>query len=378
MESFYQGAKDVFLVKVRADFDAKQDQALRSLQAVKDYRLVDSEPMALSLFTSISDMTSEGQRAIWRHVGTTGVQTMGTRQAGGVYPDANFLRTYETAVPDPNNQLADRFIVPEERDMKEARIYKEMLNRASKLMYEMDRYNILDPFEVFNLGFTAVASYPGGQAQGRFFARGNNGLDGNNTPLNERLFSTVHALANGGPTISNVVQSGTSCLSLSYLNYWAAKEQGATFVDDVGKPYPRFGGKTCIAVPPKNSLGLTAQSIQQSEWKPGVADNDVNIVKGEFSEIIQTPYLLDSYYLPAQSATTNLQGYQWFLIDEGNRDPEIGTGLIRVDFVPMTSRVERDYYTDSIVYKIKEEYVYGFADWRGCIASLGNNITFTS
>lgn len=378
METLYQGAKDVFLVKVRADFDAKQDQALRSLQAVKDYRLVDSEPMALTLFTSISDMTSEGQRAIWRHVGTTGIQNMGTRQAGGVYPDANFLRTYETAIPDPNNQLADRFIVPEERDMKEARIYKEMLNRASKLMYEMDRYNILDPFEVFNLGFTAVSSYPGGAAQGRFFARGNNGLDGNNTPLNERLFSTTHARADGGATTSNVVQSGSACLSLSYANYWTAKEQGATFTDDVGKPYPRFGGKTCIAIPPKNSLGLVAQSIQQSEWKPGVSDNDVNIVKGEFSEIIQTPYLLDSFYLPAASATTNLQGFQWFLIDEGNRDPEIGTGLLRIDFVPMSSRVERDYYTDSLVYKIKEEYVYGFADWRGTIASLGNNITYTS
>lgn len=365
------------MVKVRADFDATQDQALRSLQAIRDYRLVDSEPMALSLFTSVSDMTAEGQRAIWRHVGTTGVQFMGTRVAGGVYPDANFIRTYETAVPDPNNQLADRFIVPEEREMKEARQYKDMLNRASKLMYEMDRFNILDPFEVFNLGFTAVASYPGGLAQGRFFSRGNNGLDGNNTPLNEPLYSTKHALANGGSTISNVVQSGSACLSLSYANYWTAKEQGATFVDDVGKPYPRFGGKTCILVPPKNALGLIAQTIEKSEWKPGVTDNDVNIVKGEFSEIIQTPYLSDSFYIPNASGTTGLQGYQWFLVDEGNRDPEIGTGLIRIDFVPLQSRVERDPYTDSIVYKIKEEYVYGFADWRGTIASLGNGITYT-
>lgn len=365
-------------MKVRADFDATQDQALRSLQAIRDYRLVDSEPMALSLFTSISDMTSEGQRAIWRHVGTTGVQNMGTRVAGGTYPDAQFIRTYETAVPDPNNQLADRFIVPEEREMKEAKQYKDMLNRASKLMYEIDRFNILDPFEVFNLGFTAVSSYPGGLAQGRFFARGNNGLDGNGTALNERLFSTVHARADGGATVSNVVQSGTACLSLSYNNYWTAKEQGATFTDDVGKPYPRFGGKVCILVPPKNGLGLVAQTIEKSEWIPGSQNNDVNIVKGEFSEIIQTPYLNDSFYLPASSSTTNLQGYQWFLVDEGNRDPEIGTGLVRIDFVPLQSRVERDQYTDSIVYKVKEEYVYGFADWRGVLASLGNSITYTS
>ena len=379
MESLYQGAKDVFLVKVRADFDATQDQALRSLQAVRDYRLVDSEPMALSLFTSISDTTAEGQRAIWRHVGTTGIQNMGQRVAGGVYPDAQFVRTYETAIPDPNNQLADRFIVPEEREMKEARQYKDMLNRASKLMYEIDRYNVLEPFEVFNLGFTTVANYPGGLAQGRFFSRGNNGLDGNNTPLAEPLFSTSHALAattTATTTISNVVRSGTACLSLSYTNYWTAKEQGASFVDDVGKPFPRFGGKVCVLVPPKNGLGLVAQTIEKSEWKPGVTDNDVNIVKGEFSEIIQSPYLSDSFYLPS-NANTNLGGYQWFLVDEGNRDPEIGTGLVRIDFVPLQSRVERDSYTDSIVYKIKEEYVYGFADWRGVMASLGNSTVYT-
>lgn len=373
MEPLYQGAKDVFLVKVRADFDATQDQALRALQAVKDYNLVNTDPMALSLFTSVSDMTSEGQRAVWRHVGTTGVQQLGVRSAGGVYPDVNFIRTYETAVYDPNTQVSGRFIVPEEREMKEARQYKEMLSRASKLMYEVDRYNILDPFEVLNLGFTAPASQPV-----RFFVRGNLGLDGNNTALNERLYSTAHARADGGTTISNVVQSGTSCLSLSYTNYWTAKELGATFVDDVGKPWPRMGGRTCIAVPPKNGLALTAQTIEQSEWKPGVTDNDVNIVKGEFSEIFVTPYLSDSFYLPATTGTTNLTGFQWFLIDESNRDPAIGTGLVRIDFVPLQARVERDLYTDSIVYKIKEEYVYGFADWRGTIASLGNNTTYTS
>lgn len=362
----------MFLVKVRADFDSTQNQALQSLQAVKDYNLVNTDPMAMSLFTSISDTTSEGTRAIWRHVGTSGIQAAGTRVAGGVYPDVNFIRTYETAIADPNIQIAGRFVVPEEREMKEARQYKEMLGRASKLMYEIDRYNVLDPFEVLNLGFTAAASQPA-----RFFVRGNAGLDGNQTPLGERLYSNSHALASSAltTTYSNLVggtAGGTgTALPLSYTNYWTAKELGATFVDDVGKPWPRFGGMTCIAVPPKNSLALAAHTIQQSEWKPTSTDNDVNIVKGEFARIIVSPYLNDSFYLPAQTATTQLTGFQWFLTDESNRDPQIGTGLVRIDFVPLETRVERDLYTDSIVYKIKEEYVYGFADWRGTIASLG-------
>jgi hypothetical protein len=371
LEPLYQGGKDVFLVKVRADFDATQNQALRSLDAVKSYSLVDTDPMALSLFTSISDTTTEGTRAIWRHVGTTGVINSGTRIAGGVYPDASFIRTYETAIADPNLQLANRFVVPEEREMKEARQYKEMLGRAAKIMYDIDRYNVLDPFEVFNLGFTAAASQPA-----RFFVRGNAGLDGNQAPLGERLYTNSHAVAfSSATTYSNMVggtAGGTgTALPLSYVNYWTAKELGASFVDDVGKPWPKFGGKTCIAVPPKNGLALTAHTIEQSEWKPGVTDNDVNIVKGEFARIIVSPYLNDSFYLPATTSTTQLTGFQWFLVDESDRDPQIGTGLVRIDFVPLESRVERDLATDSIVYKIKEEYVYGFADWRGTIASLG-------
>lgn len=378
MEPLYQGAKDVFLVKVRADFDALQNQALVGLNAVKTYKLVDTDPLADTVFTRISDTTAEGSRAVWRHIGTTGVQSLSTRVAGGVYPDVNFIRTYETAVYDPNNQLAGRFVVPEERDMKEAKQYKDMLNRASKLMYEIDRFNILDPFEVLNLAFTAPTSYPGGLASGRFFVRGNLGLDGNNTALGERLASTVHARADGGATQSNVVTTSGLCQSLSYAAYWQAKELGATFVDDVGKPMPRFGGQTTIMVPPKNSLALTAQTIQKSEWKPGVSDNDVNIVNGDFTKIISSPYLSDSFYLPSTSSTTNLTGYQWHLVDESNRDPSVGSGLVCVTFVPQESRVERDVATDSIVYKLKEELVYGFVDWRNYIGSLGNNIAYSS
>jgi hypothetical protein len=377
-ESLYQGPIDVFLTGFRAKFDAITDQARTSLEHIKNYHLVDTDPMAMGIFTNISAETSEGERAVWRHVGTTGAQQMLSRKAGGTYQDATFLRTYETAVYDPDNQLAEQFKVPEEREMKEQRDYKAVLNRAFKIVAKIDRFNIIDPFEVFNLGFTAVASYPSGIATGRFFARGNRGLDSNNTALGERLFSTTHARADAGATQSNVVQSGSSCLSLSYANYWTAKEQGASFKDDVGDPDPRFGGRTCLMVPPKNSLGLTAQTIQQSEWIPGSNNNDENIVKGEFAEIICTPYLSDSYYIPNASGTTGLQQYQWYLIDEENRDPEIGTGLVRVEFVPLQQRTERDIYTDSIMYKIKEEYVYGFAEWRGTIASLGNNISYSS
>lgn len=376
-DTLYQGPIDAFLVGFRAKFDAITDQGLQSLNQIKNYKLVDTDPMAMTIFTNVTSETTEGERAVWRHIGTTGLQQMLARKAGGTYQDATFIRNYETAVYDPDNQLAEQLKVPEEREMKEDKDYKTILNRALKLVQKIDRYNIIDPFEVLNLGYTAVSSYPGGVASGRFFARGNRGLDSNFSALGEALFSTVHARADGGATQSNVVRNGSACLSLSYANYWSAKEQGASFKDDVGDAMPGFGGKTCLLVPPKNALGLVAQTIQQSEWIPGSNNNDVNIVKGEFSSTICSPYLSDSYYIPSTSATTSLQGYQWHLVDEENRDPEVGSGLVRIEFVPLQQRTERDIYTDSIMYKIKEEFSYGFVEWRHVLSSLGNNISFT-
>lgn len=377
-ESLFQGPIDVFLVGFRAKFDAVTDQARTSLDHIKNYRLVDTDPMALTAFTSITAEEQDGERAVWRHTGTTDVQQMQGRAAGSTYPDATFIRLWETAVYDADNQLAEQLKVPEEREMKEDKDYKAILNRAFKLVAKMDRYNILDPFEVFNLGYTAPTSYPGGIAANRFFARGNRGLDSNFTALGEALFSTKHARADGGATMSNVIQNGNACLSLSYQNYWTAKELGGAIKNDVGDPDPRFGGKTCLFIPNKNALGLTGQTIMQSEWIPGSTNNDQNIVKGEFASIVCTPYLNDSWYLPNTSATTSLQGFQWHLVDEENRDPEVGTGLVRIEFVPLQQRTERDIYTDSIMYKIKEEYVYGFVDFRGVLSSLGNNISFTN
>ena len=58
-EILYQGNKDVFLVGVRADFDAVEDQALKGYNSIKSYSLVGSDPNGDALFTQISDMESK-------------------------------------------------------------------------------------------------------------------------------------------------------------------------------------------------------------------------------------------------------------------------------------------------------------------------------
>ena len=368
MEPLYQGALDVFLVKVRADFDAVSDQAMLSTRSLEDWSLVATDSKVMSLFTQVGAKTGEGDRAVWRHVGTTGIQNVGTRSAGGLYPEASFIRSWETAVYDPNAQLAVMIVVPEERELKEANIYKEYLNRAQKEVYELNRRNIADLFEVFNLAFTIPTSYPT-----RFFAKGSQGLDGNYTALNEYFISTQHARADGGTTVSNALNVSGLAGTFTDTNYWSAREQGATFVDDVGKPMPMFGGHLTLVVPPANSLVRTALEIDHSEWKTLTTNNDINVQQGMLNTIKSSPYLLSSYYLSTVSNKT-----QWFLIDESQRDPEVGTCLVKVEFVPFQSRVERLEENDAIVYKAKEEYDYGWVGWRNVIGSNGSGASYTN
>lgn len=368
MESLYQGSTDVFLNKVRADFDTLENQALTSFKMYQTYSLMGTEGMADGLFTNVSEVTDDGDRAVWRHVATSGVESEGTRHAGGVYPRATFIRGYETAVFDPDEQTANEFAVPEERQDKEGRKYKSVLDRAQKILIKMNRTNIEDPFEVFNLGFTAPASLPT-----RFFVRGNAGLDGNQTPLAERLISIQHARADGGSTQSNAVQASGNARAFSDDAYYAAREQGAAFKDDVGEDTPRFGGSVTILVPPANGLVREAMEINQSNEIVGSANNDINVHKGMFGRVISTPSLLRSKYVSTVTDTS-----KWFIVDENSRDPETGTGLVCITFVPMTTKVERDQEHDAIRYKIKQTKVYGFVDWRNVIGSKGDGAAYSS
>lgn len=368
MEILNQGSKDVFLSKVRAEFDEIENQTLKSLAALKQFSIAGSEASAMPLFTEVSDTEMEGERYVWRHIGVAGMQQLGTRKSGGQYPEATFIRGYETAVYDPDIQPAAKFVVAEERAGKEAVIYRPALDRAQKLLAEIDRQNIADPLEVFNFAFTAAASQ-----SVRFFVRGNMGLDGNNTALAERLVSTQHARADGGATQSNA--SNTSGLSnvLSDTVFYTAREQAATFKDDVGKPMPMMGGKVALVIPPANGLPRLAAELTGSEYKIDTANNNINVNFGALGRYISSPYLLASYYQPSIANTA-----QWFMVDDATRDAKTGTGLIKIQFVALQTRVEREQGTDSMVYKVKEEYVYGFVDWRNVIGSNGLGTSYTS
>lgn len=369
MEPFYQGPLDVFLVGLRAEFNAVEDQGKRSLQALIDYSMVGTDSKANALYLNVGASTPEGMIAVWRHTGTTGVNgPVGHRAAGDRYPDTSYIRNWETAVYDPDNQDANQIVVPEERLAKEATLYKTYLNRGQKLYEKFVRQNVLDTFELLNLAWTLPTSYP----SAKFFAKGSQGLNGSYTALNERLISTQHALANGGTTQSNAIQTAGNASPFSTTTYFAAKEQGGATVDDIAEPMPMFGGMLDIYVPNHNGMVKAVKVINESMWEPAGANNDINVLKSGFERIVTSPYIGTSYYLPTIS---NLSS--WLLADRSSVDPEIGTGFVRVEFWPMDSKVERVNPNDAIAYKVKQEYSYGYVDWRNFLGSKGDGLPYS-
>ena len=375
MESYTQGALDVFLVGVRADFDSVENQAAKAVTSLEQNGLLSTDKNTDGLFTQVSNMETQGNRAVWRHTGTTGISSTGTRIAGGVYPSGSFIRLWETVVVDPNLQDANQITVPEERLNAESAEYKDALDRAQKLNLDLRRKNIGDPFDVINQAFIAPTSY----ANSKFIGKGNNGLDGNNTALSEALVTYQHKIAQGNATLatsttvfngcSNAVGSSGLFAALSPTSYNAALEQGATFVTDVNKPMPMFGGMVTTIVPPANGLVATAKQLNESDWQIGTANNEVNVYNNTMQKIISSPYLINSL----NYSTANTQNKKWLLIDNAFTDPKVGMGFVRVCFVPQQSFVFRSPEMNALVYQAKQSFSYSWIDWRNCLGSLGDN-----
>lgn len=368
-----QGSLDVFLVNVMGDIDSVTDQSRLALKALMDYSMLGSDNKVGSVFTQVSSVTDQGMRAVWRNTGTTGLEgPIGNRGSKDEYPVATYIRTWLTSVFDPDLQLAEQLVEAEERLQKESTVYRQYLNRAQKLYEKFARQNVLDLFEHFNLAFTQPTGYP----NALFFGKGTQGLsgiEGSTTPLNEQLISTHHALANGGPTQTNAVNVGGNAAPFSIDAYNQALEQGGATVDDVNEPMPMFGGMKDILTPNKNGQIAAVKTLNESMWQPKTGNNDINVYQGSFERIVTGPYLGTSYYIPTITNPTS-----WFVLDRSTQDPDVGTGFIRVEFWGMDSKVERVNPIDSIAFKMKEEYAYGWTDWRNTIGSNGSGLPFSA
>lgn len=372
-EQLYQGSKDVILNGVRAAFDVAENQGFKVTRALQSSSMLGADPLADTLFTTVAASDAEGDKAVWRHIEFTAARNQGTRSSGGLFPDADFLRGYETAVMDPDNQLANKFTVAYERQNKEAKSYKPVVDRGRLLIDLIEKSNIKDPLEVFNMAFTAPSSYPTtGIGGNRFFARGNKGLDGNYTALGERLISSQHARADGGTVWSNAILESGNAPTLTTDSFWTAKLQGFTNIfDDVGNPYPGFGGQIFLVTAPAGMK--VAKQLNESEWEIDIADNQINIHKGMQTKTVSSTYLTQSAYVSGV-ANTN----QWFIVDNDMRSPEVGLGFICIPFVPLQSNVYSDDSINSAVYNVMQEKVYGQVNPRCVMGSNGTGSSYSA
>lgn len=367
-----QGSLDVFLTNVMGKIDEVTDQSKQALKALMDYSMLGSDNKVGGIFTNVSSETDDGMRAVWRHTGTTGLNgPLGNRGSKDRYPNANYIRTWLTSMFDPDLQDADQLVEAEERLMKEQKVYKSFINRSQKLYEKFVRQNIINVFEPFNLQFVPPTSYP----TPLFFGKGTQGLqgiEGTGTPLNERLISIQHALANGGPVQSNAVQTSGNAAPFSIDAYNQALEQGGATVDDVQEPMPMFGGMKDIMTPNKNGQVAAIKTLNESQWATKTGNNDINVYEDSFERIVTSPYLGTSYYTASISNPT-----MWTVVDRGNIDPSIGTGMVRVEFWGMDAKVERFQEIDSIAFKMKQEFAYGWTDWRNFISSNGSGLPYS-
>jgi len=159
------------------------------------------------------------------------------------------------------------------------------------------------------------------------------GVGGDGVPL----CSDSHPL---GPNKTGV-QDNLDSLVLSSANLETVRLKMMAVTDDVGE----LAGviPDLLLVPP--ALESTAKIITQSPGKPGVADNDINPLQGQFRYLVW-PYLT--------SAT------QWFLIDS----IKMRQSLIWFDRVPINITRKNQDETLFATWVGRMRYSYGWRDWR--------------
>lgn len=169
------------------------------------------------------------------------------------------------------------------------------------------------------------------------------------------LFEDDHPRADGG-----AAQDNESTLSLSETNLEVLNLMMEGQLDDRGQLISCFPNK--LVVPP--ALRKRALEILRSDKKSGSADNDINVYNGGFQEYYGTMKLIVWDYLGAAAGGSDTAFYlfddaqhklmwQWAEKANVSRDESIG------------------FKNDTIYYKGRNYFSYGWGDWRGTVGSTG-------
>lgn len=159
------------------------------------------------------------------------------------------------------------------------------------------------------------------------------------------LIATNHVPVAGGANQANRPNTATDLTITALEN---AVEDIMQFKDDQGLRILVKGMK--LVVPAQ--LAVEAQKLLDTEYIPGSADNDVNVVKSKYNmTVIPTPYLTDPD--------------AWFICTD------VEDGLKFFNRRAATIDRDKDFDTDNLKIKVTRRFSTGFTDWRGVYGSPG-------
>ena len=157
-----------------------------------------------------------------------------------------------------------------------------------------------------------------------------------------QLCSTAHTRLDGGATQANRPSTDAN---LSWTSLANARQQFQLWVDHRGRKVISFPRK--LVIHPNDEL--TARELMRSSGKPGTANNDVNVLFGEF-DIVVTPYI----------TSTN----DWFLF--GDKFETVWYW----DVQPRTG-MEDEFETEVIKRKRVHGFSLGHTRWPGIYGTSG-------
>jgi len=209
--------------------------------------------------------------------------------------------------------------------------------RISQEMYEDDLYGIMTDMTV-SLARSAMQRE---EVSGANIL--NNAFSGTAGSDSNQLIASDHNLSVGG-TQSNELSTASVDLSVASL-------QEAIEVIENTKDERDLN----VALRPKllvvpTALQWTAKELLGSEYKPEVANNDVNALMGKGLQFTVNHYLTDAD--------------AWFLLADEHK-------LCRFSRTPLSFYKGNDFDTDDVKFKARMRYSTGFSDWRGVTGSAG-------
>ena len=206
-----------------------------------------------------------------------------------------------------------------------------------------------------NLYDTLSARYTKALARGMAYTKQvkavvplNNGFSSYTTGDGVSLFNASHPLVSGG-TVSNRPTTATDLNETALEN---ATIQIAGWVDERGLLIAAKPRKLIVA---PNEM-FTATRILKSEYRTGVADNDVNA-------IVTNGTIPDGFSVNHYVTDTNA----WFLITD------IPNGMKHFVRAPMAQSMDGDFDTGNVRYKARERYSFGVSDYLGVYGSPGGS-----